>query len=85
MTSRFERLTTYALLIAASAFALYPMGLILFSALQPDSVGGTGAFHFDNFKTAWDVGNFGTYMRNSAIVAIAMARPSSNGPTIRST
>lgn len=69
MTSRFERLATYGILIAASVFALYPMVLILFTALQPDSVGGSGGFHFENFATAWRVGQFGTYMSNSIVVA----------------
>ena len=69
MTSRFERVATYGVLIAASAFALYPMLLILYTALQPDSVNGSGGFHFENFATAWRVGRFGTYMANSILVA----------------
>jgi raffinose/stachyose/melibiose transport system permease protein len=69
MTSRLEKYATYGLLAAASAFAIYPMVLIVFSALQPDSVSGTGAFHFDNFSTAWRVGHFGRYMFNSILVA----------------
>ena len=69
MTSRFERVATYGVLIAASAFALYPMLLILYTALQPDSVNGSGGFQFENFATAWRVGRFGTYMANSILVA----------------
>lgn len=72
MISRVERAVTYLLLILAAAFALYPMILILITALQPDQLGGTGAFHFENFVTAWQVGRFGTYLANSVLVAVVV-------------
>lgn len=77
MNSRLlERVTTLALLVAAAAFALYPMVLILFTALQPDSVGGGRGFDLGNFKTAWQVGHFGRYMTNSIIVAVVVVAAS---------
>lgn len=71
-TSVTERLASYTVLILASAFALYPMGLILYTALRPDAVGAEGGIHFGNFADAWVEGNFGRYLLNSVIVSVAV-------------
>ncbi|MEP9381521.1 carbohydrate ABC transporter permease [Nocardioides sp. KR10-350] len=71
-TSRAERATAYAVLGLATVLALYPMLLILVQALQPDRIGDTGAFHIENFKAAWVQGHFGTYLRNSVVVAVCV-------------
>ncbi|MGH3456157.1 MAG: carbohydrate ABC transporter permease [Nocardioidaceae bacterium] len=70
--SRTEHLLSYAILAIASAFALYPLGLIIATGLQPDAVGAEGGIDFGNFADAWDEGNFGRYLQNSVIVAVAV-------------
>jgi len=76
MTSRGEQTLTYAVLGAFSLLALAPIVGILFTALQdPHGLAAFGSFdgfHFGNFKTAWEEGNFGSYLRSSAIVAVAV-------------
>ncbi|UYM06756.1 carbohydrate ABC transporter permease [Solicola gregarius] len=69
--SSIERTITYAVLILAAAFALYPMLVILFTAIQPESIGASGV-DFGNFATAWDRGNFGTYLKTSVIVTVSV-------------
>ena len=72
MTSRGEQTLGYAILGVFSLIALLPIAGILFTALQdPDGLATFGAFdgiHFDNFKGAWDEGNFGAYLKSSVIV-----------------
>ncbi len=72
MTSRLERSASYLVLGLAALLALYPMGLILATALSPDQVGAEGGIHFDNFGSAWEQGNFATYLKNSVIVSLAV-------------
>jgi raffinose/stachyose/melibiose transport system permease protein len=72
VTSRLERSASYLILGLAALLALYPMGLILATALGPDQVGAEGGIHFGNFAKAWDLGNFGTYLKNSVIVSVAV-------------
>lgn len=72
MISRFERSASYLLLGVAALLALYPMGLILLTALSPDQVGAEGGIHLENFVTAWERGSFGTYLKNSVIVSLAV-------------
>jgi raffinose/stachyose/melibiose transport system permease protein len=71
-TSVFERAASYTVLALASAFALYPLGLILVTALRPDAVGAEGGIHFGNFADAWDEGNFGRYLLNSVVVTVTV-------------
>ncbi|MDQ3627669.1 MAG: carbohydrate ABC transporter permease [Actinomycetota bacterium] len=70
--SRVERGATYALLVLAAAFALYPLGVIVVTALQPDRIGATGWFEIENFATAWEVGRFGDYLTTSIIVSLSV-------------
>jgi raffinose/stachyose/melibiose transport system permease protein len=76
MTSRGEQTLTYGVLGAFSLLALAPIVGILFTALQdPHGLASFGTFdglHFGNFKTAWEEGNFGSYLRSSTIVAVAV-------------
>jgi len=67
-TSSVERAVTYAVLAVASFLALYPVGLILVKAVQPDAVGASAGFDLGNFADAWDQGQFGSYLRTSVIV-----------------
>jgi raffinose/stachyose/melibiose transport system permease protein len=76
MTSRNELAFSYAVLGAFALIALLPLVGIVFTALQDqDSVAAFGTFdglHFENFGDAWRDGNFGTYLRSSAIVTVAV-------------
>jgi raffinose/stachyose/melibiose transport system permease protein len=72
MISRHERLLNYAILVLFAAVALYPVLLILRTALQPDQLGEAGGLHWSNFAQAWDEGRFGSYMRTSVIVAVCV-------------
>jgi raffinose/stachyose/melibiose transport system permease protein len=76
MTSRREQTLTYAVLGAFSLLALAPIVGILATSLQdPNGLASFGSFdglHFGNFKTAWEEGNFGSYLRSSTIVAVAV-------------
>jgi raffinose/stachyose/melibiose transport system permease protein len=68
--SRAERLLNYGILALFAAMALYPVLLILRTALQPSQFGDSGGLHFGNFAEAWDEGRFGSYMRTSVVVAV---------------
>jgi raffinose/stachyose/melibiose transport system permease protein len=76
MTSRGEQTLTYAVLGAFSLLALAPIVGILATSLQdPHGLATFGSFdglHFGNFKTAWEEGNFGSYLRSSTIVAVVV-------------
>jgi raffinose/stachyose/melibiose transport system permease protein len=76
MTSRNEQALGYTILGIFSLIALFPIVGIVFTALQERGGGATfGTFdglHFGNFKDAWDEGNFGTYLKSSLIVAVAV-------------
>jgi raffinose/stachyose/melibiose transport system permease protein len=73
-TTRWERMTTYAILIAFSFLALYPVLSIVMLAFHRKQDLVTGfAFpdHFDlsTFRKAWSEGQFGSGLMNSFIVA----------------
>ncbi len=70
MISRSERLLSYGILVLFAAVALYPVALILRTALQPDQIGDSGGLHFGNFAAAWEEGHFSSYMRTSVVVAV---------------
>jgi raffinose/stachyose/melibiose transport system permease protein len=72
MISRLERNANYALLTLFALFAIYPLILIVTQALQPNTIGDSGSFHFSNFADAWTEGHFGQYMRTSVVVAVAV-------------
>jgi raffinose/stachyose/melibiose transport system permease protein len=74
---RRERIATYAVLAVFSIAMVAPvLGLVLVALHGPgDVVSGLGipsSLHFDNFTHAWSVGHFGTYLRSSVIVSLAV-------------
>ena len=56
----------------AAVLALYPIGLILVKAVQPDAVGAAAGVDLGNFADAWSEGEFGTYLRTSVIVTVCV-------------
>jgi len=68
---RAERLLTYALLGAAAAYAVFPLAVVLWLAVQPDRIGDTG-LAFGNFALAWTEGGFSTYLRTSLVVSVSV-------------
>ncbi|MCP2259067.1 carbohydrate ABC transporter membrane protein 2, CUT1 family (TC 3.A.1.1.-) [Streptoalloteichus tenebrarius] len=66
--SRTERVGTYLVLLVFTASALFPVLSIVATALRPEVVG-QGGWRPENLVTAWTVGHFGGYLRNSAIVS----------------
>jgi raffinose/stachyose/melibiose transport system permease protein len=72
MTSRLEKIGGYAVLVMAAVLAVYPLAIILTTALSPDQVGASGGLHFENFGEAWRRGNFSTYLKNSVIVSVTV-------------
>lgn len=81
MIDRREQYLTYVLLGAFSLIALVPLVGIVLTALQDrDTVatfGTPSGFHPGNFVDAWEQGNFGSYLRSSAIVAVSVVVASS--------
>ncbi len=71
-TTTAERTLTYAILVLAAVLALYPIGLILVKAVQPDAVGAAAGVDLGNFADAWDEGQFGSYLRTSVIVTVCV-------------
>ena len=67
-TSPLERTGTYAVLVLAAFLALYPVGLVLVKAVQPDAVGAGSGFDLGNFAEAWTQGEFARYLRTSVVV-----------------
>ena len=72
--SRAERRGIHAVLMVASAIALYPLMSILLLALNKPGERVSGftvpsSISFDNFRTAWERGGFGSALVSSAVVA----------------
>jgi raffinose/stachyose/melibiose transport system permease protein len=76
ITARREVALAYAILGIFSLLALAPIAGIVFTALQDQSAfapfGTPHGIHLGNFADAWRQGNFGTYLRSSAIVVVAV-------------
>jgi raffinose/stachyose/melibiose transport system permease protein len=76
MIDRREQALTYTLLGVFSLIALVPIAGIVLTALQTPgelaSFGEPSGFHVANFATAWDEGNFSSYLRSSVIVAVVV-------------
>jgi raffinose/stachyose/melibiose transport system permease protein len=76
MIDRREQTLTYVALGIFSLIALLPIAGILLTAVQdPNGLGAFGhpdGIHLGNFADAWSQGNFGTYLRSSAIVAVSV-------------
>ena len=67
-----ERTLNYAILIGFSLIVLTPVASILAAAFGPANASAAreGAFHPENFATAWVEGRFGQYMGTSVLVAV---------------
>jgi raffinose/stachyose/melibiose transport system permease protein len=76
MTSRREQTATYTILGFFALIALLPIVGIVLTALQKEGGGASfGTFdglHVDNFRRAWDDGNFGQYLKSSVIVTVSV-------------
>ena len=77
MLTRGERLGTLAVLIAAAVVTLYPLIILVNVAFEPlnstsSAITFNHAFSLTAFSYAWGEGNFSTYMRNTAIVTVAV-------------
>ena len=80
MIDRREQALTYTLLGVFSLIALVPIAGIVLTALQAPgelaTFGEPDGFHPGNFPTAWDEGNFSSYLRSSVVVAVAVVAAS---------
>ncbi|MER0246723.1 carbohydrate ABC transporter permease [Streptomyces sp. HSW2009] len=78
MISRTERTLTYAILALFTVVSLTPVLGILATALDSRSSLSTGftlptdGLHWSNFADAWTRGHFGSYLRNSVLVALTV-------------
>jgi raffinose/stachyose/melibiose transport system permease protein len=77
MTSRFDRYTTYIVLVGFSLLAVYPMISILFLAFHKKTDLVTGfslptTFSLQTFIDAWNEGNFAQGMWGSFLVATSV-------------
>ncbi len=68
--SPFERSVNYVILTLFALYALAPILTIFLTALRPQSGVQGGALHVENFADAWRIGNFGTALLNSILVAL---------------
>ncbi|HMJ37799.1 MAG TPA: carbohydrate ABC transporter permease [Baekduia sp.] len=76
MTSRREQSVAYAILGVFSLLAILPiLGIVVTAMQQPGGLAGFGSFdgfHVDNFRRAWEQGNFGSYLKSSGIVSVSV-------------
>ena len=77
ISSRLDRTLTYTLLVVFTLLALVPVLQILSAAFSSPEVAGPGlrfpdGLHWHNFVDAWNRGQFGQYLRSSAIVTVAV-------------
>ena len=77
MTSPFERVLTYGVLVLASVFAVYPLLSVVFLALnEPGSLATGLAFprepSFESFRRAWGEGGFDHALLSSFIITAAV-------------
>jgi raffinose/stachyose/melibiose transport system permease protein len=69
--------TTHAMLVVFSAFALLPFLSIVLVSLYPpnqaaDGLGLPHSLDFGNYAQAWTTANFGTLLKSSAVVALGV-------------
>jgi raffinose/stachyose/melibiose transport system permease protein len=68
--SPFERGVNYVVLTLFALYALAPIVTIFLTALRPQSGVQGGGLHVENSVDAWRIGNFGTALGNSVLVAV---------------
>jgi len=81
ITSRFEMAMNYLILVIFAAFALAPIAVVVSTALSAPAgtEGALWGLHPQNFVDAWVQGDFGRYLRTSALVTgtvLVLALPS---------
>lgn len=76
MTTRGEKILTYAVLVGFALFAVFPLlALIQLAFSPPGSVGQFGisaSLSLENIRTAWEEGGFARAIMNSLIVAVCV-------------
>jgi raffinose/stachyose/melibiose transport system permease protein len=77
ISSRLDRTLTYAVLVLFVVVALVPVLQIVSTALSSNEHAQPGlllpdGLHWHNFVDAWQRGHFGTYLRSSVIVTVAV-------------
>jgi raffinose/stachyose/melibiose transport system permease protein len=77
VTRRAETALNYAILTLFAVLAIFPIVGVLFSALTPPAQSSPSftvphELYFGNFGTAWRQGHFGTYLRSSVLVTVAV-------------
>jgi len=77
MTRRLETTLNYLVLTVFAAVSLIPIVGVIFSALTPPAQSSPSftvphSLYFGNFGSAWAQGHFGSYLRSSVIVAVAV-------------
>ena len=68
--SAVEKTANYVILTLFALYALAPILTIFLTALRPQSGVQGGGLHLENFVDAWRIGNFGTALLNSILVAL---------------
>lgn len=64
-----ERAANYVILVAFAVFALFPLGTIVVAALGTDGAAQDTPGGLGNLASAWQLGHFGDYLRNSLAVS----------------
>src|SRR5215469_12251127 len=76
MLSRAERTVCLVILFVAAIVTLYPMVVLISTALEPLNAGSGLSFSHrlsvSAFGYAWQAGDFSAYMRNTAIVTVSV-------------
>lgn len=78
MLSRAERTATLGIFLVISVITLYPLAVLVSTSLEPLNSSSSSSISFSHplsvgaFSYAWKVGDFSTYMLNTAIVTISV-------------
>lgn len=77
MLSRGEKTVTWVILLVFTVVTLYPLMVLVSTALEPLNKGGLGisfvhSFSLSSFSYAWSAGDFSVYMRNTVIVTASV-------------
>ncbi len=77
MLSRAEKITGWTILALGTIITLYPLAALATTALEPSNYASSGIsfshpFSFSSFSYAWTVGDFSTYLANTAIVTVSV-------------
>jgi raffinose/stachyose/melibiose transport system permease protein len=77
MLSRAERIAGWTVLLVGLVITLYPLAAVVTTALEPPSETSSGIsfahpISFSSFSYAWTIGDFRTYLVNTAIVTVAV-------------